>query len=72
MEKWKQKMAEIMEMSDPRKAMVEMATLVHREHLDLTILEEKMDEYAEKHKVDLDEMTYYPNGERVLTPEMFQ
>ena len=52
--------------------MVEMAMLVHREHLDLTILEEKMDEYAEKHKVDLDEMTFYPDGERVLTPEMFQ
>ena len=68
---WKQRITAVMEISDPRKAMVEMARLVHLQNLDLTILEQAMHEYAIKHDIELDEMTFYPNGENVLTPDLF-
>ena len=68
---WEQRLTEIMEMPDPREAMIEMARLVHRQGLDLTILEQAMQQYATKHNVDPDEMTFYPNGETVLTQDLF-
>lgn len=71
MEQWKMKMAQVMEIKDPRKAMVEMAQLVHSENLDLTVLLEEMKAYQTKHGVDADEMMFDENGERVLTEEMF-
>lgn len=72
MEAWEKKLAEIMEMEDPRKAYIELAMLLHREHLPLTLGEEWIPQYMELHGIeDENEMAYYPNGERVLTPEMF-
>lgn len=72
MEHWKQEMAKIMEIEDPRKAFIEMVMLIYRENLDLPLLLEAEEEYMAKHGVELEEMAFYPNGERVLTPEMFQ
>lgn len=72
MEHWKQEMAEIMEIKDPRKALIEIMMLVDKENLEPDVLEEAMDEYMAKHGVKLEEMALYPDGERVLTPEMFQ
>ena len=71
MEHWKMKMAQVMEIKDPRKAMVEMAQLVHSKNLDLTVLLEAMKAYQTKHGVGADEMMFDENGERVLTEEMF-
>ena len=72
MEQWKKRMAEIMEMDDPRKAMVEITRLVVTEQLPLELLETAPEEYAAKHKVDVNEMAFYPNGERVVSLETFQ
>ena len=71
MEQWKKRMAEIMEMDDPCKAMVEIARLVVKEQLPLEILETAPEEYAAKNKVDVNEMAFYPNGERVVSLETF-
>lgn len=71
MEKWKDRMAEIMEIDDPRRACIEMAVLVGNGRLSTEILENGIYAYMAKHGVDLDEMTLYPDGERVLQPEMF-
>lgn len=70
MEKWEQRLAEIMEIDDARKAYIEMAQLLLPEGL-LDIFEVMMDQYMTKHGVNLDEMTLYPDGERVLKPEHF-
>lgn len=70
MENWEKQMAEIMELEDPRKAYIELALLVHREQLPLTLWEEKLEEYMKRHNVDAYEMAFYPDGERVVTPDM--
>ena len=40
--------------------------------LPLDIAEKVVKKYAEMHNVDMDEMGYYPNGERVLSLEVYQ
>ena len=70
MEQWQEKLAKIMEMEDPHKALIEMARLVYQENLSLEILDNAVTAYTEKHNVEEDEMAFYPNGERVLSPEV--
>lgn len=71
MKKWEQRMAEIMEMDDARKAYIDMTQLLFGAGESLDVLEMMMEQYMAKHGVDLDEMTLYPDGERVLKPEHF-
>lgn len=68
MESMEEKRARIMAIEDPRKAYIAIAT--DRE-ISLIEKEQLLDEYLKEHNVDEDEMAYYPNGERVLTPDMF-
>ena len=71
MEQWEKKLAEIMELKDPRKAYIEIALLVHREKLSMTVAEDAVDEYIKRYNIDEDDMAFYPDGERVLSPELF-
>lgn len=58
---------EIMQMEDPHEA---LKAIVQKGHTELTPLEEMMelvDRYSKLHKVSVDEMSFYPNGDRVIT-----
>ena len=69
MENWDTKVERIMAIEDPREACIAIAT---DKELTLDIVEKLLEMYMERHNVDADEMGYYPDGERVLTPDMFQ
>ena len=56
----------IMEMKDPREA---LKAIMRKAEAELTPLEEVMErveQYANLHGIEVMEMAYYPNGERVL------
>jgi len=71
-EKWKQKLENVMRMENPQEATIELMRLVHQENMTMDILDEAIDEYMEKHGVDLDEMCLYPDGRFVITQELYQ
>lgn len=56
----------IMEMKDPHEA---LKAILRKAREEMTPLEEVMDraeQYASLHGIEVDEMAFYPNGERVL------
>ena len=59
---------QIMEMNNPHKALLAIVEKIEVEDLGLVELEDRVQEYAAKHGVTLDEMSFYPNGERVIQP----
>ena len=59
---------EIMENKDPHQALIAIMT---SKNFDLTEMSQMMEEYAKKYGITTDEMAFYPNGERVITPEIF-
>ena len=59
---------EILAIKDPREA---YKALAMNKDIPLDVGEQILTEYREMYKVDEDEMAFYPNGERVLKPEMF-
>ena len=59
---------EILAITDPRKAYIALAT---NRDVPLDEGEKILEAYMEKYGVDADEMAFYPNGERVLTLDMF-
>lgn len=63
-----QKKQEYLSIADPRQALIKIAT---DKELKLDEMEQILMAYQEKHGVDIYEMGLYPNGERVLTEEMF-
>lgn len=64
-----EKIQEILSISEPHMAYIRIAT---DQELSLEEGEIILQLYAEAHKVTFEEMAFYPNGERVLTPDMFQ
>ncbi len=68
MKTFEQKKQEILEMTDPRQACIKIST---DKELSLLEMEKIFLAYQKKHGVEMEEMCFYPNGERVLTPEMF-
>ena len=68
MENWDAKVERFMAIEDPREAYIAIAT---DKELTLDIVEKLVEMYMERHNVDEDEMAFYPDGERVLTPDMF-
>lgn len=62
---------EIMKISDPNEAMKQIALKVDREKLPVQEMEDQMEAYKRIHNVTVDEMAYYPNGEQVVTEELF-
>lgn len=62
---------EIMEIKDPNEAMKQIALKVDREELPVREMEDWIEEYKRIHNVTVDEMAYYPNGEQVVTEEIF-
>ena len=69
MESIDEKIARILAIEDPHEAYIEAGT---DPELPLDIAEKVVKKYAEMHNVDMDEMGYYPNGERVLSLEVYQ
>lgn len=61
---WKQ----IMEMSDPHKALLAIAEKIEADDLGLVEMENRVEQYANLHGITPDEMAFYPNGERVIQP----
>ena len=59
----------LLEIKDPREAQIAITT---SKNLDLAEISQVLKRYMEIHNVTLAEMAYYPNGEQVLKPEMFQ
>ena len=59
----------IMEMENPHEALKAIAKKIDIENLSITEMEERIEEYATIHSIDLDKMGYYPNGGRVLDPD---
>ena len=47
------------------------AIMAIAKNLDLQTMQDMIVAYMKLHNVTLDEMMLYPNGERVVTPEMF-
>ncbi len=58
--------SEIMEMKDPNEALLKIAETVEREDLPIEEMEKAMFRYAKKHKILVDQMAYYPNGDNVM------
>lgn len=61
----------IMKIEDPREALKAIVVKVHLEHLPLDEQDEMVERYMEIHNVDDLEMAFYPDGERVVTPELY-
>ncbi len=59
----------LLEIEDPREAQIAITT---SKNLSLLEMSQVLTEYKKKHNVTGFEMAYYPNGEQVLKPEMFQ
>lgn len=63
------KIEEVLSISDPNEAYIMLATDVE---IPLEEAEKILEIYQKKYGVTLVEMAFYPNGEKVLTAEMFQ
>ena len=57
---------EIMKMKDPHEALKAMDRKVEAEDISLVEMEEMVLKYAKLRRITVDEMAFYPNGERVL------
>lgn len=57
----------IMEMKDPHEALKAIMRKAREEMTPLEELEERVEQYANLHGIDVMEMAYYPNGENVLS-----
>ena len=68
METFEKKKQEALSITDPRQACIKIST---DKELTLTEIEQITMAYQEKYGVGMEEMCFYPNGERVLTAEMF-
>ncbi len=62
---------EIMEIKNPTEALKQIVEKVVVEELSLVEQEERVREYELLHDIDTYEMSFYPNGERVITLELF-
>ena len=60
---------EIMMIENPHEALKHMAKKVDEENLPLQGMEDRVEEYARRHGITVDEMAFYPNGGRVLDPD---
>ena len=56
----------IMAMSDPHEALKRIAEKVDKEALSIEEMEDRVQEYAHRHGIMVEEMAYYPDGESVL------
>lgn len=56
----------ILEMKDPREALKAMDSKVRQENLPLVDMMEMVEKYTQIHGIEMSEMAFYPNGERVL------
>ena len=64
----REKVEKILAIADPNQAYKMLST---DEEIPLDEAEEILELYQQKHGVTLTEMAFYPNGEKVLTEEMF-
>ena len=69
MESIEEKIARILAIEDPHEAYIEAGT---DPELPMDIAEKIIDEYIKLHNIDEDDMAFYPNGEQVLTLEVYQ
>lgn len=72
MKTYEEVLKEVLETKDPREAMIKIIMGWKEAKLGLTAIIEMMEAYMKKYGVEDYEMAYYPNGERVVSPEMFQ
>lgn len=68
MKTFEQKKRDALAITDPREACIKIWT---DKELTLTEMEQIEMEYQAKYGVGMEEMCFYPNGERVLKAEMF-
>lgn len=68
MDRLQEKMEKILAIEDSHEAYIAIAT--DRE-LSMDDMEKIVEKYTEVHNVDDWEMAFYPDGERVLTPDLF-
>lgn len=68
MKTFEEKKQEALAITDPRQAHIKIWT---DKELSLLEMDEIAMAYQEKYGVGMEEMSFYPNGERVLTAEMF-
>lgn len=61
----------IMQNEDPNEALKQIALKVDREGLPVQEMEDRIEEYKRINNVTVDEMAYYPNGDQVVTAELF-
>ena len=57
---------EIMKMDDPHEALKQMVKKVDEENLPIEELEIQPERYAKLHRITVDQMAFYPNGDRVI------
>ena len=69
MKSFEQIKQEMLSITDPRQAYIAIST---NQELDLLEMHEITMAYREKYGVGMEEMAFYPNGERVLKAEMFR
>lgn len=57
---------EIMKMQNPHEALKAIMRKAEAEMTPLEEVENRVEQYANLHKIEVDEMAFYPNGEKVL------
>ena len=57
---------EIMQIKDPHEALRKIEEKVDKENLPIEEMVNAMEQYVVMHKITVDQMAYYPNGESVL------
>ena len=58
---------EIMKMNNPYEALKQIEAKVDRDNLAIEEMEVQTARYAKLHGITVDQMAFYPNGERVLS-----
>ena len=62
---------EILAISNPNQACLKLVESTQKENLPLDELEKILEAYLKKYNIDLDDMVSYPNGEMVITLEVY-
>lgn len=56
----------IMQMDDPHEALKAIEKKIDTDDLSIQEMEDRVEQYAQLHGIEVDEMAYYPNGDSVL------
>ena len=60
---------EIMKIQDPHKALLEIERKIREENLPIQDMMDEGERYARIHGITVEDMAFYPDGDRVIGPQ---